>query len=82
MSEMNTRVKAAFESLVTLHPDDLVEALRRVANVYQADAQGLRDAWRNPNTGGIDPEVGKVWEIAADGLNDIADKVEKFWDKI
>lgn len=82
MTEMNRSVKAAFESLVTLNPIDLVEALRRVAGVYQADAQCVKKAWTNPNTGEIDPEAGSVWDIAADGLTDTADKIQKYWDSI
>ena len=65
----------AVRVLSGLHPDALVIALHRVADIQRQDAQGLRNDWQ-------DPVAGEIWDIAATELERAAVVIKKHWDTL
>lgn len=68
-------ITAAVAALDALSPSDLVQALIWISQKYRVDAQELRDSWQ-------DKEAGKIWDIAAEGLEQTAEAVQKHWDTL
>lgn len=67
-------IDTAIKAINNLSPEGLVAVLRAVVIKYRGDvAVTLWELWKAPNTD--NPE--SVWDIAANGLENTADDVEK-----
>lgn len=65
----------AVKAVNRLNVPQLVMFLRSISAEFAWSANDLRNAWCRE-------EAGKVWDIAAEGLEKTADEIQKHWDTL
>jgi len=76
----NYHVDKAIKAIDLLTPPQLIEVLSRVSDIYKQSHAELQAVWFNPNTDEPDSNAGKVWDIAAQGLEKAANDIKQHWE--
>lgn len=78
----NYHVDKAVKAIDLLTPPQLIEVLSRVSDIYKQSHADLKEVWFNVNTSEPDVDAGKIWDIAAQGLEKTANDIKQHWESL
>lgn len=71
----NYHVDKAVKAIDLLTPPQLIEVLSKVADTYKQSHADLKSVWE-------DYDAGKVWDVAAQGLEKTANDIKQHWESL